>query len=391
MKVTEVIYFGIIYNLIFLGYYVSNGFLTILYPNEAFISFAVFYGVYCIFSLISPWILNRLGIKTSLIVSSLTFVIYVGVIASKIPILMLIGSGICGAGNALIWLAQGYWMSLFPSENKGLKIGLFYGIFYANILLGNVIGLIVLFVSSIDVMLWVMLGINSVGFVLTFFTPSRTFQNEKFSIKNVFTVVKINQGYLMVGLFLVQAVALNVTYQIVPLSIINTQTEQNINIYTGITFIAYGCASMGFSLISGKIYDKFGKYPVIITYLFFELSCLIGILLLNIFNHNLASWIPIGFVRGISDNAINTIINITIVSNYSNLESGSFFALYRFIYALSYTVFAILVAYIPYQYYLLMTGIIVIISFVIFLFYRDTVKLNEGSLEEQFDNNVVKL
>lgn len=396
MKVTEVIYFGVIYNLVFLGYYVSNGFLTILYPDEAFISFAIFYGVYAVFSLISPWILNKLNLKLSLIVSSFTFVIYVGSITSRISIIMLLGSGICGAGNALIWLSQGYWMS-FIEENKGMLIGIFFGIFYANILLGNIIGLIILFISSIDVMLYVMLGINFIGFVLTFFIKTPSTNNiDKTDFKSVFTIIKLNRGYLLIGLFLTQAVALNVTYQIIPSSILNVKSTYT-NVYTAFVFIAYGFSSMFFSLISGKIYDKFGKYPVIISYLFLEIFSLIGILLLNMFSNELGYYIIIGFIRGISDNAINTIINITIVSNYKE-KSKTFFAVYRFIYALSYVAFAVLVAYIPSQYYLLLDVIIVIFSFIIFLFYRQVSSLEikpstilEERIEEQFDNNVVKL
>lgn len=396
MKVTEVIYFGVIYNLVFLGYYVSNGFLTILYPDEAFISFAIFYGVYAVFSLISPWILNKLNLKLSLIVSSFTFVIYVGSITSRISIIMLLGSGICGAGNALIWLSQGYWMS-FIEENKGMLIGIFFGIFYANILLGNIIGLIILFISSIDVMLYVMLGINFIGFVLTFFIKTPSTNNiDKTDFKSVFTIIKLNRGYLLIGLFLTQAVALNVTYQIIPSSILNVKSTYT-NVYTSFVFIAYGFSSMFFSLISGKIYDKFGKYPVIISYLFLEIFSLIGILLLNMFSNELGYYIIIGFIRGISDNAINTIINITIVSNYKE-KSKTFFAVYRFIYALSYVAFAVLVAYIPSQYYLLLDVIIVIFSFIIFLFYRQVSSLEikpstilEERIEEQFDNNVVKL
>lgn len=396
MKVTEVIYFGVIYNLVFLGYYVSNGFLTILYPDEAFISFAIFYGVYAVFSLISPWILNKLNLKLSLIVSSFTFVIYVGSITSRISIIMLLGSGICGAGNALIWLSQGYWMS-FIEENKGMLIGIFFGIFYANILLGNIIGLIILFISSIDVMLYVMLGINFIGFVLTFFIKTPSTNNiDKTDFKSVFTIIKLNRGYLLIGLFLTQAVALNVTYQIIPSSILNVKSTYT-NVYTAFVFIAYGFSSMFFSLISGKIYDKFGKYPVIISYLFLEIFSLIGILLLNMFSNELGYYIIIGFIRGISDNAINTIINITIVFDYKE-KSKTFFAIYRFIYALSYVAFAVLVAYIPSQYYLLLDVIIVIFSFIIFLFYRQVSSLEikpstilEERIEEQFDNNVVKL
>lgn len=140
-KLSEIVYFGIVYAMIFTGYYVTNGFLTILYPDHAFIAFAVFYGVYAIFSLVSPFIYDKLNFRISLIISGFTFVVYVGLVSSELSYLLLIGAGICGAGNAVIWLIQGVWTTNFSNDKKGLYIGIFFGIFNTNIIIGNLIGI----------------------------------------------------------------------------------------------------------------------------------------------------------------------------------------------------------------------------------------------------------
>ena len=59
VKLSEVIYLGITYALVFTGYYVTSGFLTILYPSSAFIGFAINYAVYAVASLISPYLFSK--------------------------------------------------------------------------------------------------------------------------------------------------------------------------------------------------------------------------------------------------------------------------------------------------------------------------------------------
>lgn len=385
IKTSEVVYFGITYALIFTGYYVSNGFLTILYPNETFISFAIFYGVYAIGSLFSPFIYDKINLKWSLVVSAFTFLIYIGLMSSSISVLMLIGSGICGAGNAIIWLAQGHWMSTFPNdERKATLIGLFFGIFYANGVVGNTLGIIVLVSSSssVRIMIWIMIGVTGVGFVMTFFISVSHSNNDRGveehkslleTMKDIFLMIRIKSGYLLIPLFLAQALGLNVTYQTMTnLIVINGNNNgQDENIYTAAIFIVYGGLAMMSSIVCGKIYDKFRWIPLVLSYIILELGCLIGILMLGLFSDRgpLGLWIIVGFVRGITDVTINTIINVSIAETYEGDESKSYYALYRFIYAVSYAVFSVATKYIPYPYFLLVSGMISVTSVIFYSFF----------------------
>ncbi|MCJ7636107.1 MAG: hypothetical protein MUO21_01305, partial [Nitrososphaeraceae archaeon] len=149
----KVIYFGAAYALIFSGYYLITSFLNIIYQKDAFISFAIFYAVYAIFSLIAPFILSKLNYRLALCISSLTFLLFVASASSGITAFMLVGSGISGAGNALIWLIQGIWISSF-SESQGNLMGIFYAVFCADLIIGNLLGLIILLANvSVSVMM----------------------------------------------------------------------------------------------------------------------------------------------------------------------------------------------------------------------------------------------
>lgn len=382
------------YTLIFTGYYVVNGFLTLIYPAEAFIGFAIFYAVYALFSLVTPYIFWKINLKVSLICSSLTFLVYVGLTSSKIGYLMLLGSGICGLGNAMIWMSQGQWMVKFPDDNtKSSLMGLFWGIFYACVLIGNIIGLIALITSSssIDIMMWSMIGVTGIGFIMTFFVKIESTEvpiDNQFiqMLKDVFTIIKIKKGYFLIPMFLTQAIALNVTYQTMPGLIANNSSGQDKNIYTAAIFINYGATAMIAAICWGKIHNKFGWKPLIYSYMILELSSLVGILLLGLFNSSgpLGYWIIIGFFRGITDNALNTIINVSIVSRYTTQnESGPFFGFYRFVYAATYAIFAVLTGYLGYQYYLLVCGLISVIAVISYNIFAVT--------ESQFDNSSIRV
>lgn len=419
MNLKEVIYFGLMYTLIFTGYYVTNGFLTLIYPNEAFIGFAIFYGVYALFSLVAPYIFWKMSLKASLICSAFTFLVYVGLTSSRIGYLMLIGSGICGLGNAMIWLSQGQWMSGFPNNDiKSTLMGIFWGLFYASVLVGNIIGLIVLVTSSssINIMMWTMIGVTGIGVGMTFFIriekneDDTTESNKQFfqMLKEVFTIIKVKRGYCLIPFFLTQAIALAVTYLVMTKLITQNTSGQDKSIYTAAVFIAYGGTSAIGSLFWGKMYDKSGWKPLIIVYIILEISSLVGILLLGLLNQSgpLGYWIIIGFFRGISDTSVNTLINVSIVQRYNTTqnESGSFFGIYRFLYATMYAVFAVLVAYIPYQYYLLICGLVAVVSVIFYYFFtrpetesdtwqRSRVMVEDlpPGLEAQFDKSAIRV
>jgi len=406
----EVIFFAITYALIFTGYYVTNGFLNILYPDEAFIGFAIFYGFYAVGSLIAPFIISKISMKLTLCLSSFTYIIYVGFTSSKISTLMLIGSAICGSGNALIWLAQGAWMKTFVDDDKGKLIGLFFGIFNFNILVGNLIALLVLISNvSVQFMIWIMLILTGIGFIMTIFIPplTKNFLKNIFSpnkndvpvsffktLKDVFTIIIINKGFLLIPLYFLQAVDLNISYQTATRRLIANSNftdpsyvTSDVNIYNAGMYLAYGLSSVIFGILSGKIINTKPQRYIIIPYIIFEFLGLIGIMLLaRLFSDGpLGLWVIIGFIKGISDNFLNTLITFVILNIYKK-DSNLMFALYRFVYAISYVIISIIVGFSSYEYILGICSISVIISMICYYFFH---KYNNSNLDNQFTNSSV--
>ena len=98
----KLIYFGITYASVFTGYYVTTSFLNIIYPNDAFIGFAIFYAVAGLGCLVSPYVIEKLPLKLSLFIAILLYLIFIGAVSSYNPIFMLIAYGFAGIGSSLI-------------------------------------------------------------------------------------------------------------------------------------------------------------------------------------------------------------------------------------------------------------------------------------------------
>ncbi len=393
----KVIYFGAAYALIFSGYYLITSFLNVVYQKDAFISFAIFYGIYAVCSLIAPFILSKLNYKLGLFLSALSFLVFVGMASSTVTVLMLIGSGISGAGNSLIWLIQGVWISNF-SESQGNLMGIFYAVFCTDLIISNLLGLIVLLSGvSVTIMMWLMMIPTGIGTLMTLFVQFEKKQHDQINfflmLKGVFTIAfNEKKGFLIIAMMMAQAIGLNVTYQILPKLIIANAGPNNTSgpIYNTATFLAYGVSSIIFSYIWGKLYDKFSWKSVIFPYLILEISCQVGILLLAKFSSTgpLGYWIIIGFVRGIIDYAINNALNIIISTKYPQ-DCSLMFGFFRFIYAVSYVVFSVCVGYLQYEWVLLICGIFSLVSVIfIALFF----KFNPISqLEKEFELSAVQI
>lgn len=405
----KVIYFGIAYSLIFSGYYLITSFLNIIYESNAFISFAIFYAIYAVFSLVAPFILYKLNYKLALFLSSLTFVLFIAGASSQSVPFMLVSSGFAGLGNSVIWLIQGAWLSM-PDNNN--TMGIFFALFGTNIIVSNILALIVLLSGvSVSMMMWLMLIPTGIGCLMTLIIPfnndnSNNTHNTNFlkMLKGIFIIAfDKRKGYLLILLMMAQAIGLNVTYQLLPRMLINNANMTNTNnftdtntvndisgpIYNVITFLAYGVSSIPFSFIWAKLYIQSWKL-VLIPYLILELLCLIGMLLLGLYNSNgpLGYWIIIGFFRGIIDFAINNALNIMIAQEYKS-DSNLMFGQFRSVYAVSYVVFSVCIGYLNYEWVLLICGIFAISSVISVCFFFQINKKSE--LENQFDKSSIKV
>lgn len=385
----DLIYFSSVYTLIFTGYYVTAGFLTLIFPSTAFIGFAIFCGLYAVGSITGPFILSKINMRALFIISMFTFVLYIGLVSTYLSYLMLIGAGICGWGNSMIWLIQGIKTSEIKDQNS---VGWFYGIFNTSVLIGNLIGLIILITGvPIRIMIWSMLGIAGVGAIMSIFVKFVTSgagdskdginePNVSF-IQHILSVIKISKKcYWLIPMIITTAMGLNIAFQIVPRLINNSlESEQTKGIYTAAMFIAYGGASIPASIVAGKLFEKNWKY-VVFPFLILQLLSLSLIMVFAYCTNELGYWIIIGFLQGITDYAMNNILNITF-GRFEESETRSIFALYRCIYATFYILASIAVGYLEFQYVLLIMGILTILSVVGYCLH---IKYMVSDIELQF-------
>ena len=371
------ILFSLVYILIYLGYYVTTSFLNILYPDYAFVSFAIFYGVYAIGSLGSVLLLEKMNFKLLLFLSCVTFCIFVGFAGSGIVALLLIGSFLGGFGNSTMWLTQG----IFLESGEMAK---FYTLFNINNIAGSIIALIVLLSGlSSQIMILIILSSTVIGTFLSLFLKKVENEREveKFSLIRIFVSGK--EIYLLFLLFVYQSVGLNVTYQIVPRLVKSP-------IYNAIVFIVYGVFAMGFSWLSGKLFVKNWKY-VVLGYSCLEILCLSLILIFGKLFDIPGLYIIIGALRGTIDYSVNNVINITL-SQGKKEEVRNFFSLYRFVYAIAYLLTSICVGYITYEYILLICLIFLISStFTYFLFKKREISNTLEDINKQFEESAIKL
>ena len=371
------ILFSLVYILIYLGYYVTSSFLSILYPEYAFISFAIFYGVYAIGSLFSIFLLEKMNFKLLLFLSCVTFCIFVGFAGSGIVALLLIGSFIGGLGNSTMWLTQGIFL-------ESTEMAKFYTLFNINNIAGSLIALIVLLSGlSSQLMILIILSSTVTGTILSLFLKQKSekIENEKFSLIQIFLSGK--EIYLLFLCFVYQSVALNVTYQIVPRLVKSP-------IYNAIVFIVYGVFAMGFSWLSGKLFIRNWKY-VVLGYTGLEIICLSLILIFEKLFDIPGLYIIVGALRGTIDYSVNNVINITL-SQGKKENVRNFFSLYRFIYAIAYLLTSICVGYISYEYILLICLIFCISSTITyFLFKKREISDILEDINKQFEESEIKI
>lgn len=399
---SHVVYLGITYALVFTGFFTINGFLNLIYGDKSFIGFAIYYGVYAISCLIAPFVISKLNIRWCIIVSSFVYVLYIGLISSKMVPLFLVASAVTGFFHSFIWLSEGIILSKYPDDVRNSYISIFFGILCSNIIFGNLISLIVL-LTGVDIqqMIWILMSITFVGavlsiFILPFSCSELCYIKSKDvshhtnlldSIKRVFTIVGENKGFLLIPMMILQTFDVNVSIQIMSrLIIVNAHGSPSVGVYTAAMYLVYGSSALASSFFLGKLFDKFGWKSVLISYAILQAVSLTGIMLISKLSSDgpLGLWLTISFVKGITDNAIVVMINISISRVYQE-KSDLMLAFYRFTFAIFYVISSVMVGYVSYEWILLVDGILVIVAIIAYSFFH------VDSIEEQFNKSSMDL
>lgn len=401
----KTIYFSLTYCLIFTGYYVSLTFVSIKYPNYSFIGFALLYTTYSIGSLLAPSIGGKLGVKNSIILSSFFYIFYIFTINIDNVILYLCASILTGFSAGLIWLHQGIWITKI-AENNNTKTGLFQGIFYSifnfNNIIGNILGLILLYVGiSINDMLWYMMCVTGLGILMSFFisnlptsvilSKDQLYSTFNKRLKAVINVAKIKEIRMLMPIMAYQSSGICLTFQILPKLIFKSSKfisddkdlAGRFNMYA---FLTYGISSSIFAFLWGRIFDRYGWKWIYIPLFSMEIICLIMYILFDHYKIHPYFWIFVASFRGIIDYGINSLLCCSI-SKYYIKQSTSIYGLYRCLYALFYIPISILTGIFEFQWIILLTLILMITStmtYILFILHPKETVTNEIKPTEEF-------
>lgn len=109
-----------------------------IFHNKGYISLTIIYTVFSLANFIAPPIVNMVGPRGVMFIGGLCYSAFIGSIIYPYLITLYIASVVVGIGAALIWTAQGNFLTINSSkETIGTNSGIFWGILQCSLLFGN--------------------------------------------------------------------------------------------------------------------------------------------------------------------------------------------------------------------------------------------------------------
>ncbi|UJR24944.1 hypothetical protein I4U23_006308 [Adineta vaga] len=151
-NIYNIIHLSFSFVLIFISYGVTQLFQTSSnYSKDGAFAVGIIYIVFCLANLALPsYVIELLGIRLTLILSSLTYVLFIAANIKYNQWTLYISAFLLGIGAALLWTAQGVYVTiatnkheqvndLVPSSTRGLMNGIFLGFFSLNQTFGSLL------------------------------------------------------------------------------------------------------------------------------------------------------------------------------------------------------------------------------------------------------------
>ncbi|KAI2804911.1 DUF895 domain membrane protein [Blomia tropicalis] len=109
------------------------------YHADGFISMCIVYAVLAIANWFAPAVVNYLGPRVSMILSGLTYIVFIANFLYPLTWLLYVVSVIVGLGAAVIWTAQGNYLTLCSNDQTmSRNSGLFWALLQCSLLWGNI-------------------------------------------------------------------------------------------------------------------------------------------------------------------------------------------------------------------------------------------------------------
>jgi MFS family permease len=170
-----VIWLGAGFFFLFAAYNSAQNLVTSLLPDGlGFVSLCVIYSSVCTMKPFVPVLLTRLDLRWAMGGGALLYAAFLGSLIQINYWAVCVTAALLGMGAAVLWTAQGAFItSLARDQERGKYVGIFWGIFSASGIVGNLAVFLVLKYSSIDP-LYLMVGFTVlavVGAIVLFVLP----------------------------------------------------------------------------------------------------------------------------------------------------------------------------------------------------------------------------
>ena len=175
----KIFYISFSFFLFFLAFNIAQNFVTTVHGNVGFLAIAVLYLFFSFASPFAPAVVNQIGsLKVSLFFASSIYIVWIAV--SNLPnnIAFLIISAAEGIAAAILWNAQGRYLSELVHDTGDTTSSeyfsaIFFSMFGVSVVIGNVISTAVFRSGlSLSVLLWIVCIIGSIGVFSFIFLPS---------------------------------------------------------------------------------------------------------------------------------------------------------------------------------------------------------------------------
>jgi len=345
-RLRDVIMLGLAFLFLFSAFTVVQNLATSIFDSSVgFWSLGTLYIVFAFSTLVASAIVKALGLRLSMFLGGMTYIVYV--IANIISAaneddttlhyyLMIPAGALEGFGGALLWTAQGAYLTFCSEETSlGLYSGIFFTLFISNQILGNVSAAILLNKGVETQLVFKILAAIAIFGLLVFglLRPVKRPESAKeiptFGAKllEVLTFLADRRALLLAFLLIYSGITQSFFFGTLPLFIVEYGEMNDLSVKLYLMGL-FGILDAIASSILGKLSDKVGRFPLILLGSFVHVT---GYFLLFFAYpvNDLAFLIPVACLLGIGDAAFNT--QIYGILGYMFLGSSeASFASYKF-------------------------------------------------------------
>lgn len=356
----NVLVHGIGFMALFTAFQTSSGFqptvLKDVLHNAALgnQSLAIIYIVFALANFIAPPIVEKLGVRPAMIVSSAGYALFIAAFLKPAVWSILGSSVILGLCAAVLWTAQGAFITAnTTTANRGAYSGIFWALLQNSLLIGNLFGYFALPDSKISpgkahFFYEILFGV-ACGGVLTLFLLRRSPHDEERHMSKLDGgLVGDEPEKLGVMRLFVSTFKLMVTPTMLMLSVLIMYSGLDLTFWSakyptlvgdafeprkiGLSGILVGTGEILGGMTMGRLADKFGRSWVVMVALLSHTTAYY-LIYINLESNAFSPILPVAlvcsFLLGFGDSAVNTALYAELGERFDD-KSAQAFALFKF-------------------------------------------------------------